>query len=156
MKIPLFFIIFIQLILLISIMNSYELNERILSQNLIIQGTHHGSCGFGFITKKNIVESIKKYLLNNVSNQLKIDIKLKNYKTETDETENYKTLDNSFNDTEFNIFIIFNKTRKLVGSSDFNDKNYYPYLAAMSSDSEEFFKSVTEKIINFMRSEVEI
>jgi hypothetical protein len=156
MKIPFFLIIFVQFILLISMMNSYELSESILSQSLIIQGTHHGGCGFGFITKKNIVESIKKYLLKNVSNQMKIELKFKNYKTETDDNENYKTLDSTFNDTEFNIFIIFNNTRKLVGSSDFNDKNYYPYLAGTSNDSDEFLKSGTEKIINFMKSQVEI
>jgi hypothetical protein len=156
MKIPLFLICFVQFILLLSMMNSYELDERILFQNLIIQGTHHGGCGFGFITKKNIVDSIKKHLLSNVSNQMKIEIKMKNYKAETDQNEDYVTLDSTFNNTEFNIFVILNKTRKLVGSSDFNDKNYYPYLAAVSSDSEEFLKSITEKIINFMKSQVEI
>ena len=153
MKITLFFVL---IIILISFMNTYVLDAQVLSQNIVIQGTHYGGCGFAFITKRNVLDTIKKHLLLNVSKDMNIEIKMKNYKTESDQAENYVTLDTSFNETEYNVFIIANKKRKLLGSSDNNDPNFYEYLVDSNRDKEEFLKSITEKIINFMKNQVDI
>jgi hypothetical protein len=147
------FTLILLFLLLINSMETLKLSNESESQSpiFIIQGTYYGGCGLSYISKRQTVEDIKKYILKNYGLNLGIESKLKNYKVTTDAEEPYKTLD-QFNEKEFNIFIILNGIRKLMGSSDINNPEFY-YAALGGSvygeEKQNFLKSFSEKIMNY-------
>lgn len=143
-------------LILINSMDALKLNNDNSSPIFIIQGTFNGGCGLSYITKKQAVDEIKTYILNNYGLNIGIESQLKNYKATSDQEEPYKTLD-QFNINEFNIFIILNGVRKLIGTSDINNPEFY-YAALGGSvfgeEKQNFLRTFSEKIMNYYTQNV--
>jgi len=127
-------------------------------KDLILQGTYYGGCGYSYMIKKKIIESVKKYLEDNYKHHnLNITFTMKNYKIESNEVEvdiNYDKDETSFNEYEFNIFLIFQRKRTLVATSDVqNPIAFFPHMqSSLDQPKEDFLKGITEKIIKIVEN----
>jgi hypothetical protein len=122
--------------------------------NIYIQATYYGGCGYSIMIKKKTLDTIKQYLIDNYKiNEQNIKTEMLNLKTKS----NLKEDIDKFNETEFNIFLIFDNKRKLIGTSDSNNINgyYYKYLQYGNIlEKENFLKTVSQNLIKFLQNEI--
>lgn len=173
------FIIYLTLSLMISLSTSTKLSDAVENNSIsadpsnkvsiILQGTYYGGCGFSVMTKKTVVQDIKNYIdLNYKDKNLDIKIAMKNYEPSTYDNYGSSSNNNStnsdtnteekFNIFEFNIFVIKDDKRELVGTSDSSNKvHYFPYLVSVlqGQSEDDFLKLIAEKIVNAAEDKVD-
>jgi hypothetical protein len=133
------------------------------NETMILEATYYGGCGFSVKTKENILDLIKLELVTNYNiPKDNITIKMKNNKmydkitldSSEKDPELMEDIKNKINIYEFNIFVVQNGIRRLVGSSDYRSDFYFEYLAGINlkGNIDSFLPTISKNILGHYES----